>query len=134
MPYANKEDRLANGRAYGKRPEVKAARKICRARADVKAKARSSQMRWRYGITRNEFNELFAAQGKRCAICRAADPGPRDWHIDHDHVSGKVRGILCRHCNPMLGKAKDDPDILRQAAAYLDADIIRQYDGDDAAS
>ena len=82
-------------------------------------------MRWRYGLTKDQFDELFDSQGRCCAICKTKDKGPKDWHIDHDHVTGKVRGVLCRHCNPMLGKAKDDPDILRRAADYLDNDLLK---------
>jgi hypothetical protein len=75
--------------------------------------------RW-YRMTIDEWNELFESQGKRCAICRCVEhPGKRPWHMDHDHSTGQLRGILCQQCNLMLGHAKDNLETLRAAIAYL---------------
>lgn len=80
------------------------------------------------GLTVARANELFARQGGTCATCGTADPGRRDWHIDHDHAccpgstkncGACVRGILCMSCNLILGHAKDDPQLLADAAIYL---------------
>lgn len=64
---------------------------------------------------------MLEEQGGNCAICH--EPPPEDKHydlfIDHDHGTGKVRGLLCLHCNTVLGMAGDDPDRLRAAIAYL---------------
>jgi hypothetical protein len=46
------------------------------------------------------------------------------WHTDHDHSTGKFRGVLCRDCNWMLGKAKDSSSILRKGAEYLEAQVV----------
>lgn len=73
----------------------------------------------KYGLTPESFEATFEAQGRRCAICGAVDPGPRHWHVDHDHGTKLIRGILCALCNPLLGYAKDDAVILEKAAAYL---------------
>lgn len=76
-----------------------------------------------YGLTRETFDSLLAEQGGVCAICRCSDlwsrGGDRGWHIDHDHESGRVRGVLCPYCNLMLGYAKDRPLTLEAAAEYL---------------
>lgn len=77
----------------------------------------------KYGITRNEWEQMFAAQDNMCAICKTQDPGlgaNGQWNTDHDHQTGKVRGILCWTCNTALGKFKDSTDILRSALAYLE--------------
>lgn len=71
----------------------------------------------KYGLTREEVEAMITAQGFKCAVCEVENP---EWHTDHCHVSGAVRGILCRLCNSMLGFAKDRPDILRAGAAYLE--------------
>lgn len=72
-----------------------------------------------YGITAEEYDAMFEAQGERCAICRTDDPGAKNWHIDHCHESDEVRGILCANCNHMLGKAQDNIATLLAGANYL---------------
>ena len=76
----------------------------------------------KYGLTLGELAALFTSQGNCCAICNATDPGniKQHWHTDHDHITGKVRGILCHQCNVGIGHLKDDPSLLRTAADYLD--------------
>lgn len=74
----------------------------------------------KYGITSSWLDATLEEQGGRCAICRADSPGSqRDWHIDHDHVTNVLRGVLCHHCNVGLGHFKDDPDLLHAAIKYL---------------
>lgn len=63
----------------------------------------------RYGITNQQFDEMFEKQGRCCKLCKATEHGRGKsyknsrWNIDHDHKTGKVRGILCHHCNVSLG-------------------------------
>lgn len=84
---------------------------------------RRTHLKAKYGLLTNEHYEaLMAKQGGRCALCRAE----KCWRweilsIDHDHDTGALRGLLCHSCNLMLGYAKDDPDVLERAAAYLRA-------------
>jgi hypothetical protein len=73
-----------------------------------------------YGITVEEYDEMLVTQGGKCAICSADEPGgPGRWHVDHDHKTSKVRGLLCARCNRALGGFKDDPVILQSAIDYL---------------
>lgn len=81
---------------------------------------RDEMLKKRYGITKEELFIIYQAQGGKCAIC------PTDLiflsrqaHTDHDHVTGKVRGILCSSCNHGLGMFKDKPDLLNKAIGYL---------------
>ena len=77
-------------------------------------------MREVYKITPADFDRMLSTQGHRCAICRTDDPrGHGQWHIDHDHVTGDVRGLLCTDCNTGIGSLKDDPDVLVAAAEYV---------------
>ena len=74
----------------------------------------------RYRITVEEFAKMETEQEGLCAICRKP-PGGR-WkrlHVDHDHATGKVRGLLCFRCNAMLGHAQDDTETLVRGARYL---------------
>ncbi|MEU5809887.1 endonuclease VII domain-containing protein [Streptomyces sp. NPDC047718] len=62
---------------------------------------------------------MIAAQGGVCVICQE---GPAE-HVDHDHQTGRVRGVLCFACNSALGKLKDRPDVMRRAAAYVEGNL-----------
>jgi len=78
----------------------------------------------KYGVDKKWFDMTLAEQGGACAICYTASPATHAgkgaaWHIDHDHVTGVVRGILCHHCNTALGGFKDDVDSLQRAIDYL---------------
>lgn len=69
----------------------------------------------KYGITTRSHGLLFARQRGRCAICRKRAP----LVIDHDHKTGKVRGLLCAHCNSGLGFFRDDTVALHAAIGYI---------------
>jgi hypothetical protein len=73
----------------------------------------------KYNITPTERDALFISQGRMCACCAADDPGNMfGWHTDHDHRTGKVRGILCHSCNVKLGKLEKRRDF-RMLFSYL---------------
>lgn len=93
------------------------------ASAPAKARSLGSMLQWAYGITADDYANLLASQGGRCAICGATEPGGRGnrLHVDHCHNSKRVRGLLCAGCNTGLGQMKDDPARLRRAADYLEA-------------
>jgi len=73
----------------------------------------------KFGITLDEYDALLAAQGGRCAIC-SSSPKTQRYAVDHDHQTGKVRGILCMRCNhKLLGGARDKIELLVRAIKYL---------------
>jgi hypothetical protein len=75
---------------------------------------------WRnYGMTIEDYEARLEAQGGVCAIC-LAEPGKRRLAVDHDHDSGRVRGLLCSQCNTGLGSLQDDPDLVWLAFQYLE--------------
>ncbi len=76
---------------------------------------RHYHLKQRYGIGAGDVDELVEAQGGRCAICRER---PAE-HVDHDHLTGAVRGILCFNGNGGLGQFRDRVDLLQAAATYL---------------
>lgn len=74
----------------------------------------------RYGLTQEGFTALLERQGHRCAICGTDKPhGKGGWHVDHDHDTKKVRGLLCNGCNLGIGHLGDDPERMESAAAYI---------------
>jgi hypothetical protein len=75
----------------------------------------------RYKMTPDDLAALLLHQGHTCAICRRPLDAPRSFHIDHDHSTGIVRGLLCPTCNNGLGAFRDSPERLNAAIAYLAA-------------
>lgn len=80
-------------------------------------KTENSRRKCRYGIGPEEYKTMVDLQDGKCAICKIAPL--KD--IDHCHLSNKVRGLLCHPCNLLLGNARDNPEILRWAADYLES-------------
>lgn len=89
--------------------------------AAARAKRRRRTLEEGYGMTLEEFDELLDSQGGVC-ICGATRPGGQwqTFHVDHDHQTGAVRGLLCHGCNTALGLAGEDAGRLRLLAAYLE--------------
>lgn len=81
---------------------------------------KSSTLKLLYGITLEEYNELFEKQNGRCAICgNHRSESKRNFDVDHNHKTGKVRGLLCRRCNSGLGLFGENTDIFEKAIDYL---------------
>lgn len=72
-----------------------------------------------YGITKNQILEMRQVQQDRCLICSASLV--KKFHIDHNHETTAVRGLLCLLCNVGMGSFKDNPSLLRRAAFYLES-------------
>ncbi len=83
---------------------------------------RKQRLRFLYGMTPESYATMLLEQDHRCAICRTSNPGYKHGRfvVDHDHMTGNVRGLLCHRCNVLLGIALDEQDRLRNAASYLD--------------
>ena len=93
-----------------------------RSEALRKPQAKGRMLKWCFGIGVDEFNSILSCQGGKCAICGDfLDSSTKSLtpHVDHDHKTSKIRGILCGHCNFALGHAKDDPNRLVAMATYL---------------
>jgi hypothetical protein len=85
-------------------------------------------LRNKYGIDAAAYAALLANQGGCCAICRSdAKAIGETLAVDHDHVTGLVRGLLCAKCNRMLGCAIDRPEVLRAGADYLNAQAAQAF-------
>lgn len=87
-----------------------------------KASARASHARWilkTYGLTIEQYEALYEAQGGVCYICRRATGKTRRLAVDHDHATGYVRGLLCKPCNSVLAHFRDDAEAAYRTAHYL---------------
>jgi hypothetical protein len=81
---------------------------------------RNWHIKKKYGITREQFDDMLRRQGFACAICGSGHTGSKnDWHIDHCHATGKIRGLLCNGCNTGLGGFRDNAKIMKSAIKYL---------------
>lgn len=76
-----------------------------------------SHRRRQYGITEEQYNNMILSQNNLCAICNK--PSNKTLHIDHDHETGQVRGLLCSNCNTGIGFFKEDVAALTKAIEYL---------------
>lgn len=83
--------------------------------------SRAMRVRWKYGLSAEDFTSLLESQAGKCRICESAPLDNDVLVVDHDHTTGLVRGLLCRSCNLALGYMKDSPLRLVRAAAYLRA-------------
>jgi len=84
-----------------------------------KVRRRANTLLIKYGIDTKQFDAIFESQNKTCAICRDENKTKRSFHVDHDHKTGRVRGILCYRCNLTIGFAREKISILEGTIAYL---------------
>lgn len=96
--------------------------KKCRERGDHKKQSkRDRELVRKYGITGKQYDEILEEQKGVCALCKELrlTGNQKRMHVDHDHKTKKVRGILCQSCNTGLGKFRDDTELLKEAIKYL---------------
>lgn len=90
---------------------------------------RRRSLRYKYGITEEDYNKIWLAQGKCCAICKAPyEMLTKKFPIDHDHKTGQIRGILCWKCNNALGSIGDDLQSIQRCLNYLNKSYL-SWDG-----
>ena len=94
---------------------------IKKSRPTCRRGLQAARYREKYGISISDYEEILSRQGGGCAVCgaRVADARGRPLHVDHDHTTGAVRGLLCVRCNVALSYLRDDPAIALRMADYL---------------
>lgn len=86
---------------------------------------RKHYLRSKYGISVEEYDAMLLAQEGKCAVCGKENSGivrnglPLRMYVDHDHVTKKVRGLLCEKCNAAIGLASESPEVLLKMHKYL---------------
>lgn len=122
-------ERIEKKRAYNARKRGERHRQYERLRTEdpdgLERIRRARHIKDKYGITIEEYRGLLEAQNGKCKTCDcrhvANGNGRQRLYIDHDHITGKVRGLLCHWCNASMGLVGDDPARLRRLADYLEA-------------
>ena len=83
-------------------------------------RTRNNDLKRNYGITLQEHQEMYEKQNGHCAICKGEGDGKwKKLCVDHDHKTGKVRQLLCRNCNMVLGQVGDNKNLLEEMIKYL---------------
>jgi len=91
-------------------------------RLNREEKAKETQRKYLYNLPAEHYELMHQQQQGRCTICEGELKKDKQTHIDHNHKTGLVRGLLCHHCNLGLGHFKDDISSLLNAIKYLEAD------------
>ena len=116
----NKKDKIARAKAWG---EANRERKLANQKSwwDAnKYKVKEKLLKRKYNITVEDYNKLFEEQECKCKICkRHQNEITRNLVVDHNHITKKVRGLLCDNCNIALGLIKDNKIILENMIEYL---------------
>lgn len=96
------------------------ARAKYKAQNEIRERYRRAHIRRTYDLTPAQYDAMVAAQNGACAICCNRLETGRGTNVDHCHVTGRVRSILCMTCNIAIGGARDDPALLRAMADYVE--------------
>ena len=104
-PCAITKSRELHARRFATDPSYKRAKK-------------DSYVKYRHGISLEEYEAMLETQGGECAVC--GTPSPKGgWHLDHNHLTNELRGFLCNPCNRGIGYLQDDINLLMKAIEYL---------------
>jgi hypothetical protein len=122
---ANHEKVIARGRAYYYKHREKRLAENKAYRDANPDKRKNSRLRYSFGISLEEYNDMLKAQGGVCAICSKLCKSGRYLAVDHDHVTGKVRALLCSNCNILVGHLQDSQDLV-----YRLLDYLKKHQGD----
>jgi hypothetical protein len=117
--WAHREEIRAKAAARYEANKEKISAENATYRAENQGKIRAQRIEAKYGISESAFEVLLQTQNRHCAICPTPLANDRHTHVDHDHATGRVRGLLCGPCNVGLGNFRDDLKRLASAARYL---------------
>lgn len=82
---------------------------------------RKHLLRSKYGLSLEQYDAMLIAQNGVCAICKKSDPEGKALAVDHDHITGENRGLLCGLCNKAIGLLQDSAELVIKAAEYLNS-------------
>ena len=108
-------------RSFGRRSHCKQCEslKYQEYAAKNREKIEDKRLRRIYGIGYGDYLEMVEKQGDRCGMCGTTENPYKSWYVDHNHATGKVRGLLCNNCNTALGMLNDDPELIEKAKQWV---------------
>jgi hypothetical protein len=116
---ANREKYSAYSKAYGAANREHLCKSMKIWREKNRTRLMEARLMREYGISIDVYNDLLERQSGACAICGCPNWRGSEPRVDHDHSTGKVRGLLCRNCNLVLGMIGDDPKTAQGIVEYL---------------
>jgi len=120
LEYGKTENGKAIKKKYQRSEKGKQAQRRYAATINGQQKRLNNNLRSKYGFTLKEYNKLFKQQNGQCVICgHYQSELSKRLHVDHDHNTGEIRGLLCDNCNRGIGHLKNSPGILQNAIEYL---------------
>lgn len=125
--YLNKrEDRLAYRKEYYKKNKEHIIKKSCDWAKNNPERRKHNLLKSMYNLSIEDYNQMFEEQEGCCKVCgKYQSEVKKGLCVDHDHITSKVRGLLCQYCNSALGYANDDTEVLHNLIKYLqDAELV----------
>lgn len=117
----NREKVLSKTKAWGKENRKRCIENNRKWKLKNPRRARHHYFKRNYGISLEDFEKLLKGQSGKCAICFIDLVKPC---LDHDHKTGRIRGVLCPPCNQGIGSLRDSPEFCRNAAKYLEKEVV----------
>lgn len=118
-----RKGRLSKNSVYQYRWDAKNPEKVKAYRAEWRRsnvrRRLDTQLRYKFGITLEQYETMVAAQEGRCAICKKLPQPGRRLAVDHDHRTGRIRKLLCNICNRYLGYVNEDVTVFDTAKSYI---------------
>lgn len=113
--------RIKRKELHKRNPQILIRRYTKRKKEYDSKKQRNAMLKSRYGISLVEYEAMLKKQNGVCVICSKDSNHKKQgcFHVDHNHKTGKVRGLLCIRCNTIIGNSKEDVDILKKAIGYI---------------
>jgi len=115
-----KESRKKSNKKSNKTKNTQDYRKKYRNGREGKRANKRSQLKILYGMTIEEYEKMLKEQNGKCAICKSRNNNGNSLHVDHNHTTGKIRGLLCHKCNTALGIVNESKTILLSMISYLE--------------
>jgi hypothetical protein len=124
---ANRDTAIANVRRWQQENRIEYNAKQRAYRSTRRNVEREGHLRRTFNMSQADYDEMLARQGGGCRIC-GKPPKKISLHVDHDHETDEIRGLLCVGCNNALGQFHDDAGLLIRAISYLDGDLLPLVD------
>ena len=116
----SKEEKKAIQKAYRASSRGKITIRAHEGTPERKRKRKGYGLKEKYNITLEQYNEMLIKQNSKCATCgKDQSKFKRAFDVDHNHITGKIRGLLCINCNLIIGNAYENINTLKEIIDYL---------------